>query len=306
MESGAVIPERSRAPVARLSLEADLRPVTAVERSLLLLAVFGPLAAVVAGMVQVWNRWVTPGDVALLLTLHVLTGIGVTVGYHRMLTHNSFVPHPVVRFILLALGSMAVQGGALHWASVHMQHHARSDRDDDPHSPLRGLFHAHVGWMLEGFRSRPQIYGRSLLRDRMVMFFERTFLLWVVAGAAIAYAVGGWQGVLWGFGVRVFLTQHVTWSVNSVCHTFGRRSFQTSDLSRNNWLVGLLAMGEGWHNNHHAFPRSAMHGLARHEVDVSGWIIQALERLGLARDVIRPSPEQIRSKLIARGDAAAP
>jgi stearoyl-CoA desaturase (delta-9 desaturase) len=287
----------SARPAPAVDLFEELEPAPASQRMILIVAVILPFVAVLAAIVQLWNRWVTAQDLVLFATMYFSTALGVTVGYHRMLTHSSFQTHPAVRFTLLALGSMAVQGGALHWASVHIQHHAMSDREDDPHSPLRGLFHAHLGWMLDGFRSRPAVYGRHLMADPMVMFFERTFMAWIAFAGVLCYLIGGWQGLLWGFGVRVFFTQHVTWSVNSICHTFGKRTFATTDLSRNNWIVGLLAMGEGWHNNHHAFPRSANHGLRWYEPDVSAWFIALLERLGLAWDVKRPTEAQIQAKL---------
>jgi stearoyl-CoA desaturase (delta-9 desaturase) len=204
-----------------------------------------------------------------------------------MLTHRSFRPHPVIKFLLLVLGSMALEGPALSWAATHVKHHAHADREGDPHSPLEGFFHAHIGWLMRNTFADPDVYCRNLVNDRMVVFVSRTFLLWVVISLAIPFALGGWTGLLWGGLVRIFLTHHVTWSVNSVCHTFGKRSFETKDRSYNEWIVGLLAFGEGWHNNHHAFPRSAFHGLRWWQFDLSGYIIWTLEHLGLARDVYR-------------------
>jgi stearoyl-CoA desaturase (delta-9 desaturase) len=276
-------------------------PINAPARMLMLFYVLGPLIALVVAIVRLWNRWVTPTDLALLISLYYLTGFGVTVGYHRLLTHRSFEAHPIVRFVFLALGSMATQGSAVRWASIHIQHHAQADKDDDPHSPTSGLLHAHLGWLLDGFPARPSVYGPWLLQDRMAMFFDRTFGLWVLVGAIIPFAIGGWTGLLWGFGVRIFLVQHITWSVNSLCHTFGNRAFPTRDRSTNNWLVSLLANGEGWHNNHHAFPRSAFHGLTWWQVDTSAYLIRLLERLGLAWNVHRVPLDHIRSK---RLDAA--
>jgi stearoyl-CoA desaturase (Delta-9 desaturase) len=237
----------------------------------------------------------------LLLVSYSLVALGVTIGYHRMLTHRSFQPHPVVKFILLVLGSMSLEGAAIEWTATHTRHHALSDKEGDPHSPVEGFFHAHVGWLFKDRQADPNVYCRYLLKDRMVVFVSRTFLLWVVLSLAIPFAIGGWQGLLWGGLVRIFLTHHITWSVNSVCHTFGKREFETTDQSRNEWVVGLLGFGEGWHNNHHAFPRSAFHGLHWWQFDLSGYIIWTLEKVGLVRNVYRVSPEQM-AKRAAKAD----
>jgi stearoyl-CoA desaturase (delta-9 desaturase) len=281
--------------------DTPLRPDHRFTRLFLIVAVIVPFLATLLAMVYLWNRLVTWRDVALLVTMYVLTGIGVTVGFHRLLTHRSFETWAPVRFILLMLGTMAVEAGPLTWASTHLKHHAHSDGADDPHSPLDGFYHAHLGWMLDGWAVEPSKHGPWLLQDRMVVFFERTFLVWALLGLWIPYLIGGWTGLLWGGLVRVFMTHHVTWSVNSVCHTFGTRSFHTRDRSRNNFLVGLLAFGEGWHNNHHAFPNSAFHGLAWWQIDVSAYVIRGLERCGLAWAVRRPSPEQMARRRVVPG-----
>ncbi len=262
-------------------------PKSRIEKVGVLITVVGPLVGVALAIAQLWQRSVTGRDVALMLALYVLTGLGITVGFHRMLTHRSFEARSSVRALLLALGSMAVQGPAIDWASNHIKHHAKTETDEDPHTPLKGFFHAHVGWLYTGNAAEPAIYGRWLLKDRMVVFFSRTFLLWVGLGLAIPYAIGGWQGFVWGGLVRIFLLNHVTWSVNSVCHVFGSRAYETPDRSTNQWLVGLLAFGEGWHNNHHAFPRSAFHGLKWWQVDLSAYSIRLMERLGLVSGVRR-------------------
>jgi stearoyl-CoA desaturase (Delta-9 desaturase) len=258
-----------------------------------LVVVIAPLLGTIVAIVRLWQWWVTWPDIALLVGMYVCAGLGITGGFHRMLTHRSFEAHPAVRFLFLALGSMAVEGGALTWASLHIQHHARSDREGDPHSPLEGFFHAHLGWLFDNLQAQPDIYGPWLLQDRMIHFFERTFYLWVILGLLIPYCLGGWTGLLWGGLVRIFLGHHVTWSINSVCHTFGRQTFKTHDRSTNQWLVGLLALGEGWHNNHHAFPRSAFHGLYWWQFDLTGYLIRSLEGLGLARKVYRVTPKDI-------------
>ncbi len=258
-----------------------------LEKAVLLVIVLAPLVGTVGAIALLWQHLVTWRDVAILLGMYLITGLGITIGYHRMLTHRSFEAHPAIRFTFLALGAMAVEGPALTWASNHIKHHATTDTADDPHSPLAGFFHAHMGWFITGPNADLDTYGAWLRKDRMVVFISRTFFVWAVLGFVLPYLLGGWTGVLWGGLVRVFLTHHVTWSVNSVCHTFGARPFDTGDMSRNQWLVGLLAFGEGWHNNHHAFPRSAFHGLRWWQFDLSAYVIRVLERVGLVWKVWR-------------------
>lgn len=260
-----------------------------------LVVVVVPLAATLLAIRLLWQRAVHPLDLALLAVMYALVAFGVTIGYHRMLTHRSFRPHPAVKAILLILGSMAVEGPPLDWAATHIKHHARADREGDPHSPVDGFFHAHLGWIFGDGEADPAQYCRHLLHDHIVIAVSRTFLLWAALSLAIPFGIGflfggwplAWTALLWGGLVRLFLTHHVTWSVNSVCHTFGKRAFETPDRSRNEWVIGLLAFGEGWHNNHHAFPRSAFHGLRWWQLDVSGYLIWTLERLGLAAEVYR-------------------
>jgi stearoyl-CoA desaturase (delta-9 desaturase) len=259
-------------------------------KAIMPLVVVVPFLATVLAIYLLWARAVNWSDLVLLATLYSLIALGVTIGYHRMLTHRSFRPHPVVKLILLILGSMSLEGSALSWAATHIKHHAHSDREGDPHSPIEGFFHAHMGWLFRDSMADPNVYCRNLVKDPIVVFVSRTFLLWVALSLVIPFLIGGWTGLLWGGLVRIFLTHHVTWSVNSVCHTFGKREFETNDRSHNEWLVGLLGFGEGWHNNHHAFPRSAFHGLHWWQFDLSGYIIWTLERLGLAREVYRVSP----------------
>jgi len=256
----------------------------------MLVVVVLPFLATLFAIWLLWQHAVNWTDIALLIAFNVLAGLGATVGYHRMLTHRSFQPNPVVKFIFLVFGSMAVEGPALQWAAIHIKHHAHSDREGDPHSPVEGFWHAHMGWMFKTTDADPNVYCRNLVRDPIVVFVSRTFIFWVLLSLAIPFAIGGWTGLLWGGLVRIFFTHHITWSVNSVCHTFGKREFETRDQSRNEWIVGLLGLGEGWHNNHHAFPRSAFHGLHWWQFDLSGYVIWTLERVGLVRDVYRVTP----------------
>jgi stearoyl-CoA desaturase (Delta-9 desaturase) len=267
---------------------------------------------------QVWDQALHWRDLIILAVAYLITGLGVTVGFHRLLTHRSFKTGRVLRGILAAIGSAAIEGPVISWVADHRKHHAFADRPGDPHSPhvghgggwggaLRGLFHAHMGWLfIHTERGSKRRFAPDLIKDRVVSAVDRTFLLWAVAGLAIPFLAGyllggtpvaGLTALLWGGAVRVFLVHHVTYSVNSVCHVFGRRRFETSDESRNVFWLALPTMGEAWHNNHHAFPTSAAHGLRRWEPDPSAAVIWTLERLGLAWDVVRISP--------ARQDAKA-
>ena len=266
-----------------------------VFRSVVLVVVIVPLAGTALSIVLLWERAVHWSDLVLLAVFYVVTMVGITVGYHRMLAHRSFRAQPATKLLLLILGSMALQSNPIEWTATHIKHHALADREGDPHSPLDGFIHANVGWMVGiGLNDAdPEVYCRRLLKDPIVIFVVRTYWLWVALGFVIPFLLGGWSGLLWGGLVRMALQHHVTWSVNSVCHMFGKREFATRDESHNEWIVGLLAFGEGWHNNHHAFPRSAFHGLHWWQFDLSGYLIWTLERLSLVDDVYYLSPAAI-------------
>ena len=268
-----------------ISIYKPVNNITVV-RIFVLIIVVTPLLGTVLAIRLLWQFAVNWSDLALLAVMYSAIIPGVTIGYHRMLTHRSFRPHPVVKAIFLILGSMSAQGPAIEWAASHLKHHALADREGDPHSPLDGFFHAHMGWLFNGMAD-PNVYCRHLVKDRIVVFISYTFWVWVALSFVIPFMIGGLTGLLWGGFVRIFLLQHVTFSVNSICHMFGKREFETRDQSHNEWIVGLLAFGEGWHNNHHAFPRSAFQGFHWWQLDFSGYIIWALERLGLAHDVYR-------------------
>jgi stearoyl-CoA desaturase (delta-9 desaturase) len=285
-------------PLSWIGMDRQLL-VERVRKATVLFVVVIPFVATAFAGVQLWERALSMRDLLLLFGLYVPISLGVTTGFHRMLTHRSFRAHPAVRAMLLVFGSMAVEGAAIGWAANHLKHHAVADRPGDPHSPVDGFVHAHLGWLFRHDQADPEVYCRPLLHDPIVVFVDRTFVVWVVLSVAIPFALGGWTGLLWGGLVRMFFVHHITWSVNSVCHTFGRRSFETSDRSRNQWTVGLLGMGEGWHNNHHAFPRSAVHGLDPWQLDVSAWVIAGLERLRLVADVQRIAPETLARKRLA-------
>jgi stearoyl-CoA desaturase (delta-9 desaturase) len=265
-------------------------------RLTILALVLIPLAGVALGIRLLWQRAVAWDDLLLLIGLYIPVSLGITIGFHRYLTHHGFRTSPVIAVILLLLGSLAVEGSAIAFAANHRKHHAFADREGDPHSPVDGFLHAHVGWLFAGQVADENVYAHDLQQQRLVVVISRLFPLWAVLSLALPFAIGGWRGLLWGGLVRIFLTHHVTWSVNSVCHSFGSRPFATRDRSRNQWLVGLLALGEGWHNNHHAFPRGAFHGLHWWQFDLSGLTIRLLERSRLAWDVQRVSGDAVRAR----------
>jgi stearoyl-CoA desaturase (delta-9 desaturase) len=282
------------------------KPVSLTNKIILQLLVWIPLLGTAFAVFSLWNRFITATDLTLLAVGYILCAFGITIGYHRMLTHKGFDAPDWIRAFFLICGSMAFQGPALRWAATHIQHHANSDEEDDPHSPLKSFFHAHVGWILDDFNPDVARYAGPLLKDRLVVFISNTFLVWgllsllipFLVGYALGGLTGGWYGLLWGGLVRMFLNHHVTWAVNSVCHTYGGREFVTTDASRNNFLIGLLAMGEGWHNNHHAFPRSANHGMHWWQIDPSAYVIRGLEKLGILTNVVRIAPERLARRRI--------
>jgi stearoyl-CoA desaturase (Delta-9 desaturase) len=266
---------------------------------------------------QVWGSWLGWNDIFVFLIMYVITALGITVGFHRLFTHRSFKTGPVVRAVLAMLGSAAIEGPVISWVADHRKHHAFSDQPGDPHSPhvdhgtgwrgaIKGLTHAHVGWLfLHTHRGRRTRYAPDLIKDPVVSAVDRHFVACVAGGLIAAFGLGyafggtlrdGFTGLLWGGAVRVLVLHHATYSINSLCHFFGRRRFATKDESRNLLWLAPLTMGEAWHNNHHAFPTSAAHGMRRWEIDPSAWVITALEKLGLAWDVVRISPERQATK----------
>ena len=267
---------------------------------------------------QLWASLLGWNDIFVFVLLYVLTGFGVTVGFHRLLTHRAFKTTRPIRATLAILGSAAIEGPVISWVADHRKHHAFADREGDPHSPhvghgygwrgaLRGLVHAHVGWLfIHTHRGRRTRYAPDLLGDPFVSWVDRTFVVWALGGLVTAFGLGwlfggtlrdGLTGVLWGGAVRMLMVHHVTYSINSLCHFFGRQRFDTGDQSRNLAWLAPLSLGEAWHNNHHAFPTSAQHGLRRWELDPSALLIRALERVGLAWDVVRVSPDRQAARL---------
>ncbi len=291
--------------------------MTRAERTANLFGVGVPFVGVLAAVALLWNRVIDWTDVGIFAVMYMVTAVGVTVGFHRLLTHRAFQTYPWLERLFAVMGSLSVQGSVLDWVADHRKHHAHTDREGDPHSPhvghgsgLRGLWHAHTGWLLETQgqadwkRYAPELYEDPAMRRigrRFPLMVVLSLLIPTVAGFVLHnFTLGGaLRGYLWGGLVRIFLVHHVTWSVNSVCHYFGRRRFSVEDHSTNVGWLALLSLGESWHHNHHAFPRSAYHGLRWWEVDPSGLIISALQRSGLAWNVVRITPERQHARTIA-------
>jgi len=251
--------------------------------------------------------------------MYTAIAFGTTIGFHRYFTHKGFETSKPIRALLAVLGCMTMQGPLTQWVTDHRKHHALSDQEGDPHSPhvghgdgvlgaLRGFVHSHVGWLftLKGLE-RGREYGKDLYDDSMIRWIDRLYLVWVALTLGIPFGIGylvggsverGLETMVWGGLLRIFLYQHATFSVNSICHMFGHQDYRSRDEARNNWLVAALVFGEGWHNNHHAFPSSARHGLHRWQVDISWLVIRGAEKLGLVWNVRRPTDDQMERRRV--------
>jgi stearoyl-CoA desaturase (Delta-9 desaturase) len=285
-----------------------------------------PLIGLLAAIILLWQKAVGPTELIIMGAFYVFTAIGITLGYHRMFTHRSFQSSRVFTAIIAVAGTMAVQGSVITWVADHRKHHAFTDQDGDPHTPhgfgpglkgaIQGLWHAHIGWLFEtvGTADRER-FVPDLVKDPLMQRIDKLFFPIVVAGFLIPFGLGwaisgsfvvGLLTILWAGFVRVFLLHHVTWSINSVCHFFGRRRFDVEDESRNVFWLAPFSMGEAWHHNHHAFPTSAFHGLTLSErlADPTGLLISGLEKLGVIWNVVRISPERQAAKLISAAKSA--
>lgn len=290
------------------------KPSLAVQMVTLCVVVV-PFIGLLTAIVLLWGRGFDGVQLGLMVAMYLVSGLGVTIGYHRLFTHRSFQTSPAMKVLLAISGSMAVQGPLLKWVAVHRQHHTHSDEPDDPHSPhlhghglagmVSGLWHAHMGWLFAGEGPNLRRHVRDLASDRSLRIVDATFVLWAILGLVIPTVLGGlltqsWTGallgLLWGGLARVFVVHHVTWSINSVCHIWGAQPFDSHDHSRNNLIFGVLGLGEGWHNNHHAFPTSARHGLAWWQFDLSWLAIRFMERLGLVWNVRVPAATAMAQK----------
>ena len=295
----------------------DVQPVANENLDRFLTGTITVLPILALGLVawQVWSELLGWSDLIVFAIMYIATGFGITVGFHRLFTHRAFKTGKAVRAILAALGSAAIEGPVISWVADHRKHHAFSDQPGDPHSPhvdhggglrgtMRGLFHAHLGWLfLHDQRALKTRYAPDLLKDPVVSWVNRTFLWWVALGFVVPFCIGfilggtlmaGVTSLVWGGLIRMGVLHHVTYSINSLCHVFGRRDFETGDESRNLAWLALPSFGESWHNNHHAFPTSSVHGLKWWQVDLSSMTIRALEKLGLAWDVVRVAPDGAR------------
>jgi stearoyl-CoA desaturase (Delta-9 desaturase) len=291
--------------------------MSALHRWLNLGGVLLPFAGFVLAVALLWNKLVDWSDLAVMLIMYLISCYGVTLGFHRLLTHRSYQTYKSVEYTLAILGSTAVQGPVMSWVADHRRHHAHTDREGDPHSPhghgsgfkgaIAGLWYAHMGWLfVDSGATEHSRYARDLYEDRGMQFIHRTFALWVLLGLVMPFGLGylidgtlagALTAALWGGPVRIFALHHVTWSINSICHFFGTRRFAVEDHSTNVFWLALFSLGESWHHNHHAFPRSARHGLRWWEVDPTGWLIRGMRAVRLAWNVVEISPERQQQKL---------
>ena len=274
-----------------------------------------PAIGTLVGLGLLWRSGISRWEVGLLVGMYILTVLGLELGFHRYFSHRAFQTTTAIRILLAILGSMAVGGGVIYWVSHHRRHHQYSDRPGDLHSPylqgdetgfgLRGLWHAHVGWILKGEVTNSMLFAKDLLRDPIITKINRLQLIWVILGLAIPAGLGGvitgtwigiFRGLLWGGLIRIFLVHQFIWSTNSLCHFYGNRPFKTSDRSTNNIWLAIPTFGQSWHNNHHAFPNSAIVGLEWWQLDLSAWVIRILEMVGLVWDVKIPTATMIDAK----------
>ncbi len=282
-----------------------------------------PFLALIAAVPVAWGGWLGWTDLLIMGAMYWFTGHGITVGFHRLFTHKSFKPNRFVKNALAVAGSMAVQGPLVRWVADHRKHHKFSDRDGDPHSPWKygtslralwkGFWHAHMMWLFDTEQTVQRTYAPDLLKDRDLVRISKNFWAFVILSMVLPAALGGlitwsWQGALtaffWGSLVRVALLHHVTWSINSICHTLGNRPFVSRDKSANVWWLAIPSMGESWHNLHHADPTCARHGVQRGQLDTSARLIWLLEKAGWVDDVRWPVAERVRSKLVTAQPAA--
>ncbi|MEA2509021.1 MAG: hypothetical protein QOG21_1103 [Actinomycetota bacterium] len=294
-----------------------LEPRTArFQRRLVLIVTLLPFAGFVAAVWTLWGAGLSLLDGVLFLAMYCIAGLGVTVGFHRLFTHRSFEAKPWVRYALAIMGSLSVEGPIIRWVADHRRHHAFSDQPGDPHSPhlddgpgfmgvAKGLWHAHMGWFFSDEQTSANRWAPDLVKDPVLRKIDTLFPLWVAISFALPPIIGflvtgtlkgAVMAFLWGSLARIFLLHHVTWSVNSICHFYGSRPYKTTDFSTNNWALAIVSFGESWHNNHHAFPTSAVHGLGKGQIDASAGFITLLQKLHLVQDVKHVSEKQLEIK----------
>ncbi|MDQ3914015.1 MAG: acyl-CoA desaturase [Actinomycetota bacterium] len=292
--------------------------IARLQRRLVLVVTIVPFLGFLAAVWSLWGTGLSVLDAALFLVMYVGTGLGVTVGFHRYFTHQGFEAPSWLRAGLAIAGSMAIQGPVIRWVADHRRHHAFSDQPGDPHSPhldegpgvkgvLKGLWHAHIGWFFDEEQTSARRWAPDLVKDPVMRKIDALFPLWALLSFALppalgfavtGTAAGALSAFLWGSLARIFFLHHVTWSVNSICHFYGNRPYRTTDYSTNNWLLAVVSFGESWHNNHHAFPTSAVHGIERGQFDMTGIVIRFLQRLRIVRDVKVVTPKQLAGKRV--------
>ena len=301
-------------------------PAPLAQKIAMTIAVVFPFAGVITAIVMLWQLgWMGWPYLAMFLGGWILSGLGVTVGFHRLLTHRSFETYRWIRIIWMSLGALSIEGSPLTWCAIHRMHHGKSDVSGDPHSPhlhgsgfwgtIKGFVHSHVGWLFSDYWSITELekYVPDLMKDRLLRLCNKFYWIFIVASVAIPTALGfgivwlfgdgsqspwfgAFLGLIWGGLARIFFTHHLTWSINSICHVFGSRPYQAGDRSTNNVVCGVFGFGEGWHNNHHAFPTSARHGLRWWQIDTSWMVIRSMEMMGLAWNVKLPSKSVTEAK----------
>jgi stearoyl-CoA desaturase (delta-9 desaturase) len=251
--------------------------------------------------------WSWPAVISAVLLYWIAGSLGIGMGFHRLLTHRGYRVPKLVEYFLVLCGSLALEGGPIQWVTTHRIHHAHTDKEGDPHTPRDGRWWAHVGWILRGTAQLHEDaalkrYAADLMKDRFYIWLNRFYYVPLILVSIALLAFGGWRVVLWGVFLRVTLGLHATWLVNSATHLWGKQRFATGEDSRNSWWVAIITFGEGWHNNHHAFPSSARHGLRWYEVDFNWWGIRTLQMLGLAQAVKRVqfNPSSTAWQLVAR------
>ena len=310
MPTAVAAPPRSPKP-----LTADRK--NRVEQLLLYVIVIVPFLALAAAVAVAWGWGLSWVDAGLALAFYLISGLGVTVGFHRYFTHGGFQAKRWLRVAMAVAGSLAIEGGVIRWVADHRRHHAFSDKEGDPHSPwrygesapalLKGLWFAHIGWLFDIEHTNQQRFTPDLLADPDLVKVERAFNKLIVVSLLAPAVLGGlitwsWTGALsaffWASLVRVGLLHHVTWSINSICHAIGERPFAARDKSANFWPLAILSFGESWHNSHHADPSMARHGVLRGQIDISARLIAVFERLGWVWDVKWPPPERIAARRV--------
>lgn len=299
----------------KITFDSDRLKTQQRIHALILMIIIPTLGSIAAAIIAV-HTGVSAIDIILLLGMYFLTSLGITLGYHRYFAHRSFQTNTTCKVILGILGSMSCQGPVIYWVSSHRRHHGYSDVAGDPHSPYidrnrslgwwQGFYHSHMGWTYSHELTNSFLFAKDLVIDKTVAKVNQYYYLWVLLGLLIPTTLGGlftlsWMGVvkglLWGGLLRLFLVHHSSWTIGSIAHIYGNSPFSNDDSSKNNFWIALPTLGEGWHNNHHAFPNSAFHGLKWWQFDITGWVIHILQFFNLAWNVKRPSPSAIEAKM---------